>query len=93
MATLHAIAPASDRAKAVRRDLGSSVRDVIRDQGDDLAGYVLVAWDMRGQATTSLCRDTGPIGRHMLPGYVHEALCRAITASSYAVASVPRGGA
>lgn len=75
-ADLVLIAPAKDRARDVRRSLGRALRACFRDHGDNLAGFAIVTWDMRGEVASALRSDVGPIGRSMVPMFAHDALNR-----------------
>lgn len=75
-AELYAVAPGNARARHVRRILGSAIRSHIRQQGDDIAGFALVTWDMRGGACGAYLTDVGPVATTLLPTYVHDVLNR-----------------
>lgn len=59
-----------------RRVLGRCVKNALETHGDDFAGFALVTWDMRGNAHTSYCAGTGPIGEGLVPSYSQDALNR-----------------
>lgn len=70
------IAPARERAARVRRMLGRSIKSAINGFGEDIAGFALVTWDMRGNARSAILDRSGPIGASLVPTYVHDALNR-----------------
>ena len=68
---LHVIEPRVARQKRLRRILGRSVRSAL---SGEIAGFALVTWDARGDAHTSYCVDSGPVGHRLMPAFVHDAL-------------------
>lgn len=77
-AELHVIAPAAERARQVRRDLGADLRTHFREHRDTLAAYALVTWDNRGVSVSSVRTVDGPVGISMAPVFVHDALNRLV---------------
>lgn len=69
------------RAREIRRTVGRALRAHFEDSGDNLAGFVVVTWDMRGVATSTLLANDGPIGTSMVPMFAHDALNRHIARS------------
>ena len=59
-----------------RRIFGRSMRNALQSQGAEFAGFALVTWDNRGNATSAFYCDTGPIGESLMPTFVHDALNR-----------------
>ena len=80
-AIIREVDPGAERAKLVRRTMGRAVRSVIDDHGDNIASFAIVAWDMRGNAHTSLGPDIGPIGEGLIPAYCWDVLNRHVTAN------------
>lgn len=72
------IDPAAVRARKVRKILGRCVRSSLESNGDDLAGFSLVSWDMRGNANSSYFSDIGPVGESLVPSFTKDALNRHI---------------
>jgi hypothetical protein len=60
----------------VRRILGACIRSNLETHGEDLAGFAIVSWDMRGTSHSSYFTENGPFSRSMLPAYVADALNR-----------------
>ena len=52
--------------------MGRSLRAALNC--DNIAGFALVTWDMRGQAHSTFSTDMGPIGRGLMPSYVKDQL-------------------
>lgn len=71
MTTLIEINPRRERQGRLRRILGRSVRSAL---SGEVAGFALVTWDSRGDAHTSYCTDSGPVGHRLMPAFVHDAL-------------------
>lgn len=46
----------------------------------EIAGYVIVAWDSRGRATTTISTNDGPIGNGMVADYVRSNILRRLSA-------------
>lgn len=65
-----------ERQQRVRRILGRCVRDALEGWDGDIGGFALITWDMRGEARTAVFDDLGPIGRSLVPAFVHDALNR-----------------
>lgn len=59
------------RQKRLRRILGRSVRAAL---DGDVVGFALVTWDGRGDAHSSYCTESGPVGQRLMPAFVHDAL-------------------
>jgi hypothetical protein len=76
--TLHEVKPRSDRAIRIRKRLISNMRNMIKNQGDDLCGYAIVLWDHRGDCSTVYHTPDGPISSNMLPAYLSHAMNRHI---------------
>ncbi|MBP2301540.1 hypothetical protein [Azospirillum picis] len=71
--------PASDRAERIVRQIGEQAEAAHSEFGSDLAGYALVAWDMRGGARTVIdCRE-GAVALALVPAFAHDALNRHVT--------------
>ncbi|AIB11803.1 hypothetical protein ABAZ39_07285 [Azospirillum argentinense] len=70
------IAPSTERADRVLRQIAEQA-DVARSEfGPDLAGFALVAWDMRGAVRTTIdCRE-GAVALSLVPTFAHDALNR-----------------
>lgn len=62
-----------DAAKEIRRELYGSMKDVVDDAGDGIAGYALVVWDKQG-ANWSTLRGGSPIQTRLAPTFVQDAL-------------------
>lgn len=78
-AKLYEVTVGAERVKRVRRIMGRSLKRSIDGMGDDLAGFAMVVWDMRGGATTTYLAHDGMVGRSLMPAYVHDALQRHVT--------------
>jgi hypothetical protein len=76
MADIREITPAADRAQEVRRVIFRTLRRHFQDQGDDIAGFAIVTWDMRGEASSGYSTDVGPVGESLMPAFVKDALQR-----------------
>jgi hypothetical protein len=76
MAELVEIDPGADRAQRVRRIIGRSLQNHLREHGDEIAGFAFVTWDMRGEATSGYMTEVGPIGESLMPAFVKDALQR-----------------
>lgn len=59
-----------------RRILGRAVRGALADQGDEFAGFALVTWDNRGNATSAFYADTGPVGESLVSSFVRDQLIK-----------------
>lgn len=74
---------ASDRshdiARKVKLDLFSACRDLVKDQGDDLAGYALVTWTQTGGVGTATFTEHGVVTEALMPAVVHDALNRMVS--------------
>ena len=70
------IRPGADRAKRVRGHLIAAVRGSLRDYRHDMAGFVLVLWDGRGQCYSAMDTLDGPIGNEMAPSFARDVLSR-----------------
>ena len=75
-AALHLIDPAADRALQVRRILEELVARHCAQHGDNLAGFTLVTWDMRGCPTSGRMTAVGPIDRCLAPTFTADVLNR-----------------
>lgn len=76
MAEIHEIDPGADRAGRIRRIMGRVLRNHLEAHGDELAGFAMVTWDMRGEATSGYCTEIGPVGESLMPAFVKDALQR-----------------
>ncbi len=77
--TIAEFTPASDRAERIVRQISEQAESARSEFGDDLAGYALVAWDMRGGARTVIdCRE-GAVALALAPAFVHDALNRHVS--------------
>lgn len=65
-----------DRAKRARRILIKCVREALRNQGDDFAGFGLVVWDMKGECNSSYLAEYGMVGESLMPSFTADALNR-----------------
>lgn len=77
-AELRDIHPRADRQKHLRRLLVRSVRSALTGE---VAGYALVTWNARGDAHTSYCTDSGPVGQRLMPAFVHDVLGQHVAVS------------
>lgn len=68
-----------NRASRLRRELHRAIGVIVDEHGEDLGGYALVAWDMRGQALTVVNAKQGPISEDLAPSYAGHALNRHVT--------------
>lgn len=75
--SVHEIDPKAENARLVRVALGRSIKMHLAEMGDGLAGFAIVSWDNRGECTSSYLAD-GPIGRCLVPAFVHDALNRQV---------------
>lgn len=76
MAEIHEIDPGADRAQRVRRIIGRVLKKHFADHGSEIAGFALVSWDMRGEATSGYFTEVGPVGESLMPSFVKDALQR-----------------
>ena len=74
--SVRAVTPADDRAKLVRKALARSVRSALRTHSNDVAGFALVTWDMRGSVESSFLCESGMVSPSLMPSYVKDALNR-----------------
>lgn len=74
--TVVEIDPANDRARHVRRELLALLNRWRRLYGEGIAGYAIAVWDGRGEVATAHYTDEGPVGRCLMPAFVHDALNR-----------------
>jgi hypothetical protein len=65
-------------ARKIQHTFIRQVLWVLRCQGDDIAGFAIVAWDTRGVTATTIECNSSPIGISMVPGFVKDALNRRI---------------
>lgn len=84
MAKVKSIDPAAARAGNVKSAMEKAVADISSQLGSNLAGFVLVGWDMRGEASVEVEAQTGPIGKSMVPSYVKDVLMWRIAADGTA---------
>lgn len=76
MSALSQVDPGRARTKRIRRIFGQCLRAALEQHGDNLAGFAIVAWDMRGSVHSSYATDVGPIGESLMPAVAHDALNR-----------------
>lgn len=76
MADVREIAPATDRAKRTRKILLKVLRMHLNFHQDDLAGFALVTWDMRGGAHSAYLTENGMVSESLMPSYVKDCLNR-----------------
>lgn len=62
-----------------RRTFGRIVRHTLQAHGDDFAGFAIVTWNHRGDASSGYYAATGPIAEALVPSYVSDAINRHIT--------------
>lgn len=62
-----------DAAKSLRREMYGHIGNIVRDAGDDIAGYAVVVWDKDGWNWSNI-RAGGPIKSRLLPTFVGDAL-------------------
>jgi hypothetical protein len=62
----------ADKVEAIMQGAVVSAREAL----PDLAGFALVAWDMRGATHTVYASDVGPVDRCLVPMFAHGALNR-----------------
>lgn len=74
--TVEEVDPSNERARQVRRILGAALKQAFEFFGDDLAGFALVTWDMRGGAHSGYLTEYGMVGESLMPAYVHDSLNR-----------------
>ena len=90
--SVHEIRPGRDRLAQIRRIMGRALRSALTQQGNELAGFALVTWDNRGDATSAFYTETGPIGDSLLPTFVGDVLNRhqaVLTAQSQQTHLIP----
>lgn len=69
-----------EEARAVRKSAHQRFRDISDDYGDELTGYVLVAWDSKGWLTSTVYPG-GPFPSRTIPAVVSEALSQHVTSN------------
>ena len=79
--TLHKIDPRAKRAISVCKILRNCGKSAIKSHGDDLAGFALVTWDMRGTVHTTFLTEYGIVSRDIMPCLVKDALNRHVAMS------------
>ncbi len=60
-------------AKSLRREMYSHIGNIVRDAGDEIAGYAIVVWDKDGWNWSNL-KGGGPIKSRLIPTFVSDAL-------------------
>lgn len=70
------IRPKKESLARRRRIVGRALREALSEQGDEFAGFALVTWDHRGNATSAFYADTGPIGESLVATFVHDQLVK-----------------
>lgn len=76
MAELFEIAPATERARRIKKILGRVLRLHMDFHGADFAGFAIVTWDMTGGAHSGYFTEHGMVSESLMPAYVHDALNR-----------------
>lgn len=79
MAKIFKIAPRSDNAKQVRRELAASIKTHTAHHGDNLAGFSIVSWDQTGSCAASILPG-GLVSMGLAPTLCHDALNRYVSA-------------
>ena len=74
--TIHSVSPDKYRSAKVRRAFGRCLRAHVAAHGDDLAGFAIVSWDMRGGAQSAVLADIGMVAESLVPSFAHDALNR-----------------
>lgn len=74
MAVVREIDPAGDRAKGVAEQMRAAVEHQIDQLGRHLAGFAIVAWDMRGDFVSAYQTAHGPVSPNMMPELVRAQL-------------------
>lgn len=65
-------------AKDLRREMYRHLGNIIREAGDDIAGYAVVIWDKDGWNWSNL-KAGGPIKSRLLPTFVGDALTQHVS--------------
>lgn len=70
------IKPSADRAEEVMAELRQTI-DIMADILDhDMAGFAIVAWDMRGEPATHICATHGMVSPTLVPAFAHDTFNR-----------------
>lgn len=64
----------AEKAGETAADLIESAQNLIEGFGDTLCGYVVMAWDARGQASVTWDCERGSVGVDLLPSFVADAI-------------------
>lgn len=64
----------AEKAGETAAALMESAQNLIDGFGDTLCGYVLLAWDARGQAQVTWDCERGSVGADLLPSFCADAL-------------------
>lgn len=67
-------------AREMRSDLFKAARGMLRQAGDDIAGYALIVWDKDGDTGSKYKRIGGPIGRRAIPLHAANVLNQHVAA-------------
>jgi hypothetical protein len=67
-----AVQPAKERAEKIYEQLRSAIEEAQEMLGDDIGGFVLVPFGMRGEDHTMIHVEAGSITHSKLPGYIHD---------------------
>lgn len=65
-------------AKEFRKDMFNGIRDIVKDAGNDIAGYAVVVWNKDG-ANWSTLKPGGPVQSRLTPTFVGDALTQHVT--------------
>lgn len=76
MAVLREVTPNKVRARKTRLIMGRTLRHHLSAFGDDVAGFALVTWDMRGGAQSAFLTVNGMVSASLMPSFVHDVLNR-----------------
>lgn len=80
MSKVKSIDPASDRAERLAAAIDIAVKSIKVQLGKHLAGFVVVGWDMRGEACLDYSSEQGPIAKSLLPSYLKDVLMQRVAA-------------